>query len=130
MRIDFDVDLQGWRPAKGQRDKNGELIEDRIYNQKDIDRHLVLEKRTLQVAQKITEFLKASGVYQKTIVFCDDIDHAERMRQALVNLNPERVQESRKYVMRSPGMSRKAKPSWITSSIPKSATRSLPPPAS
>jgi len=103
VRIDFDVDLQGWRPAKGQRDKNGELIEDRIYNQKDIDRHLVLEKRTLQVAQKITEFLKASGVYQKTIVFCDDIDHAERMRQALVNLNPERVQESRKYVMRITG---------------------------
>jgi len=103
VRIDFDVDLQGWRPAKGQRDKNGELIEDRIYNQKDIDRHLVLEKRTLQVAQKITEFLKASGVYQKTIVFCDDIDHAERMRQALVNLNRERVKESRKYVMRITG---------------------------
>lgn len=109
VRIDFDVDLQGWRPAKGQRDKNGELIEDRIYNQKDIDRQLVLEKRTVQVAQKITEFLKASGVYQKTIVFCDDIDHAERMRQALVNLNPERVQESRKYVMRITGDDKEGK---------------------
>ena len=103
VRIDIDKDLQGWRPSKGQVDKNGELIEDRIYNQHDMDRTLVLEKRTELVAQKITEFLTATDPYAKTIVFCDDIDHAERMRQALVNLNPERVKENRKYIMRITG---------------------------
>jgi type I restriction enzyme R subunit len=103
VRIDLDKDLEGWRPAKGMVDKNGEVIEDRIYNLKDMDRQLVLEARTQVVAQKITAFLRASGPFQKTIVFCDDIDHAERMRQALVNLNPERVKENRKYVMRITG---------------------------
>ena len=103
VRIDFDRDLQGWRPPKGMLDKNGQPIEDRIYNLKDMDRQLVLEMRTQAVAAKITQFLKASDPYTKTIVFCDDIDHAERMRQALVNLNPERVKENRKYVMRITG---------------------------
>lgn len=103
VRIDIDKDLQGWRPNKGQTDKHGEVIEDRIYNQRDMDRTLVLEKRTELVAQKITEFLTATDTYAKTIVFCDDIDHAERMRKALVNLNPERVKENRKYIMRITG---------------------------
>ncbi|MBA4381173.1 MAG: restriction endonuclease [Sideroxydans sp.] len=103
VRIDIDKDVQGWRPSKGQTDKNGVLVEDRVYNQIDMDRTLVLEKRTELVAKKITEFLVATDPYAKTIVFCDDIDHAERMRQALVNLNPERVQENRKYVMRITG---------------------------
>ncbi|MDR9469436.1 MAG: type I restriction-modification enzyme R subunit C-terminal domain-containing protein [Marinospirillum sp.] len=103
VRIDLDRDLQGWRPSKGQTDRHGELIEDRIYNQKDFDRTLILEKRTEVVAQKITEFLEQTDPYQKAIVFCEDIDHAERMRQALVNLNPKRIQENRKYVMRITG---------------------------
>lgn len=103
VRIDIDKDVQGWRPSKGQTDKNGQLIEDRVYNQIDMDRTLVLEKRTELVARKITEFLVATDPYAKTIVFCDDIDHAERMRQALVNLNPERVKENRKYIMRITG---------------------------
>ena len=103
VRIDIDRDLQGWRPYKGQVDKKGQPIEDRVYNQSDMDRTLVLEKRTELVARKITEFLTATDPYAKTIVFCDDIDHAERMRQALVNLNPERVKENRKYVMRITG---------------------------
>ena len=103
VRIDFDKDLQGWRPPKGMLDKNGELIEDRIYNLKDMDRTLVIEARTQLVAQKVTDFIKATDPFQKTIIFCDDINHAERMRQALVNLNPERVAENRKYVMRITG---------------------------
>lgn len=103
VRIDFDRDLQGWRPPKGMKDKHGNEIEDRIYNLRDMDRGLVMELRTVAVAQKITEFLVASDPFQKTIVFCDDIDHAERMRQALVNLNPDRVRENRKYVMRITG---------------------------
>lgn len=103
VRIDLDRDLQGWRPTKGMLDKNGEPIEDRVFNLKDMDRHLVLEGRTQIVAEKVTAYLKATDPFQKTIIFCDDIDHAERMRQAIVNLNPERVSESRKYVMRITG---------------------------
>jgi type I restriction enzyme R subunit len=103
IRIDIDRDLQGWRPSTGQMDKSGQLIEDRIYNQIDMDRSLVLEKRTELVAKKITDFLVATDPYAKTIVFCDDIDHAERMRKALVNLNPERVLANRKYIMRITG---------------------------
>ncbi|MDO8953518.1 MAG: DEAD/DEAH box helicase family protein [Gammaproteobacteria bacterium] len=109
VRIDIDKDVQGWRPNKGQVDKKGQLIEDRIYNQIDMDRTLVLEKRTELVAKKITEFLVNTDPYAKTIVFCDDIDHAERMRQALVNLNPERVKENRKYVMRITGDEKEGK---------------------
>lgn len=109
VRIDFDKDLQGWRPPKGMLDKNGELIEDRIYNLKDMDRNLVIEARTQLVAQKVTDFLKATDPYQKTIVFCDDVDHADRMRQALTNLNPLRVAESRKYVMRITGDDKEGK---------------------
>lgn len=103
IRIDIDKDLQGWRPTVGQVDKKGRVIEDRIYNQADMDKSLVLEKRTQLVAEKITAFLTATDPYAKTIVFCDDIDHAERMRQALVNLHPDRVRASRKYVMRITG---------------------------
>lgn len=103
VRIDIDKDLQGWRPSAGQVDKKGQVIEDRIFNQADMDRTLVLEKRTELVAKKITEYLTHTDPYAKTIVFCDDIDHAERMRQALVNLNPERVKENRKYIMRITG---------------------------
>ncbi|MDP1603970.1 MAG: DEAD/DEAH box helicase family protein [Legionella sp.] len=109
VRIDIDKDVQGWRPNKGQTDKNGLVIEDRIYNQTDMDRTLVLEGRTNLVAKKITEFLTATDPYAKTIVFCDDVDHAERMRQALVNLNPERIKENRKYVMRITGDEREGK---------------------
>lgn len=109
VRIDIDKDVQGWRPSKGKTDKSGQLIEDRVYNQTDMDRTLVLEKRTELVAKKITEFLVATDPFAKTIVFCDDIDHAERMRQALVNLNPERVRESRKYVMRITGDEKEGK---------------------
>jgi type I restriction enzyme R subunit len=103
IRIDFDKDLQGWRPRAGQTDRHGQLIEDRIYNQSDFDRHLVLDERTRLVAWKITEYLEHTDPWAKTIVFCEDIDHAERMRQALVNLNPERVRENRRYIMRITG---------------------------
>ena len=109
VRIDLDKDLTGWRPEKGKVDKHGVEIEDRVYNQKDFDRNLVLEKRTEIVARKLTEFLAATGAYSKTIVFCEDIDHAERMRQALVNANPELCAKNRKYVMRITGDSDEGK---------------------
>ena len=109
IRIDIDKDLQGWRPEKGQKDKNGNVIEDRIYNLKDMDRNLILEKRTELVARKITDYMNRTDPYAKTIVFCDDIDHAERMRSALVNLNPEKVKENRKFVMRITGDDKEGK---------------------
>jgi type I restriction enzyme R subunit len=92
-----------------QKDQHGNEITDRIYNLKDMDKGLVLKSRTEIVAQKITEFLVNTDPYAKTIVFCDDIDHAERMRQALVNLNPERVKENRKFVMRITGDDKEGK---------------------
>jgi len=103
VRIDFDKDLTGWRPQEGKVDRYGHEIDDRIYNQKDFDKNLVLDKRTLLVAKKITEFLKATGRYDKTIVFCEDIEHAERMRQALVNANADLAGEDKRYVMRITG---------------------------
>jgi type I restriction enzyme, R subunit len=102
-RIDFDKDVEGWRPTAGQKDSHGNEIEDRIYNQKDMDRKLVLDQRTELVAKKVTEFLQATNPYLKTIVFCDDIDHAERMRQALVRANPTECTTDRRYVMRITG---------------------------
>jgi type I restriction enzyme R subunit len=103
VRIGLDKDLDGWRPEAGKMDKYGFEIEDREYNDRDMDRNLVLDKRTELVAAKITEFLKATNRYAKTIVFCDNIDHAERMRQALVNANPDLAGENSKYVMRITG---------------------------
>jgi type I restriction enzyme R subunit len=103
VRIDLDKDLAGWRPDKGMVDKLGNEIEDRIYNQKDFDKSLVLEKRTQLVAKKISDFLKQTNRFDKTIVFCDNIDHAERMRQALVNENADLVAQNHKYIMRITG---------------------------
>jgi type I restriction enzyme R subunit len=103
VRIDLDKDLTGWRPDKGMVDKNGNEIEDRIYNQRDFDKNLVLEKRTELVAKKISDFLKQTNRFDKTIVFCDNIDHAERMRQALANENADLVAQNYKYIMRITG---------------------------
>jgi type I restriction enzyme R subunit len=103
VRVDIDVDVQGWRPIKGQLDKYGEEIEDRIYNLKDFDRTLVIDERTMLVAQTITDYLKRTNPMDKTIVFCNDIDHADRMRHALVVLNPEQVLKNEKYVMKITG---------------------------
>ena len=109
VRIDIDKDLEGWRPTKGQLDKNGNEIEDRIYNQKDFDKNLVLEKRTELVAKKVTEFLKATNRYDKTIIFCTDVPHAERMRQHLVNQNADITTDNHKYVMRITGDNKEGK---------------------
>jgi type I restriction enzyme R subunit len=103
IRIDLDKDLAGWRPEKGKTDKYGFEIEDRIYNQKDFDRKLVLEWRTKIVARKVTEFLNSTDRFSKTIIFCENIDHAERMRREMANANADLVQENHKYVMQITG---------------------------
>ncbi|MFC1562340.1 EcoAI/FtnUII family type I restriction enzme subunit R [candidate division KSB1 bacterium] len=103
IKIDMDKDLTGWTPESGKTDKYGELIEEREYNQRDFDRSLVLEQRTKLVARKVTEFLKKTNRFDKTIIFCEDVDHADRMRHHLVNLNSDLVREDRRYVMRITG---------------------------
>ncbi|MFV0590895.1 MAG: EcoAI/FtnUII family type I restriction enzme subunit R [Draconibacterium sp.] len=103
VRIGLDKDLEGYRPEAGKIDVNGYLIEDREYNSNDFDRKIILDKRTLTIANKISEFLKKTNRFDKTIVFCVDIDHAERMRQALVNENADLVAKNPKYVMRITG---------------------------
>ena len=103
IRIGLDKDLDGWRPEIGKTDKYGQVIEDREYNELDYDRNLILEQRTTLVAGKISEFLKVTDRFHKTIVFCENIDHAERMRQALVNANPDLATANAKYVMRITG---------------------------
>lgn len=104
IKVHIDRDVEGYRPEKGQLDRDGEEIEDRIYNTKDFDRTLVLDDRTRLVASKVTQFLKESGDrYQKTIVFCVDQEHAARMRQALINENADLVAENPRYVMRITG---------------------------
>ena len=103
VRIDIDKDLEGWQPAPGELDKYHQLIDDKLYTQKDINRTLILENRDILVAKKITEFLKATNRFDKTIVFCEDIDHAERMRCALINENSDLVSQNRKYIMRITG---------------------------
>src|SRR3984885_2116494 len=104
IKVHIDRDVEGYRPEFGQLDRDGNEVEDRIYNAKDFDRHIVLDDRTVLTAKKITEFLKESGDrYQKTIVFCVDEEHAARMRQALVNENADLVAENARYVMRITG---------------------------
>lgn len=103
VRVNLNVDAEGWRPEQGKRDKDGNEIEDRIYNRKDFDRNIVIEERTQAVARKLTEFLKGFNRFAKTIVFCADIDHAERMRNALANLNADLVAENYKYIMQITG---------------------------
>lgn len=109
IRIGLDRDLEGYRPTKGQVDKYGNLVEDREYYLTDYDKTLILEQRTKLVAKKVTEFLKKTDRFAKTIVFCIDIDHAERMRQELVNENADLVAENPKYVMRITGDNQEGK---------------------
>ncbi len=93
----------GWRPVKGQRDINGQLIEDRIYNNTDYDYNIIIEDRIREVAQEITKYLKQTDRMQKTIVFCADEPHAERMRVALVNENSDMCKKNPDYVVRITG---------------------------
>lgn len=93
----------GWRPRKGQRDIYGNEIEDRIYTNSDYDYNIIIEDRIQQVAAEITRYLKSTDRMAKTIVFCATEDAAERMRQALVNLNSDMVKENPDYVVRITG---------------------------
>ncbi len=103
IRIDIDRDIEGWTPPPGMTDDLGNEIEQREYNQKDMDRILVLNRRTKLVAERVMKFLRATDPMSKTIIFCEDIDHAERMRVAIVNAAGDLARNNSKYVMRITG---------------------------
>jgi type I restriction enzyme R subunit len=99
IRVGINVDLEGWRPVNGKTDKSGKPVDDRVYNIKDYDRTLVIDERTKIVAKKVSEYLRKTNRFDKTIVFCVDIEHARRMRQALAVENVDLVLDNYKYVM-------------------------------
>ena len=103
IKVTLDIDAEGWRPPKGFKDKDGNIVEDRIYNVKDFDKNIIVEERRKLVAEKITEFLKGSDRYAKTIVFCVDIEHASGMRRELVNANADLVASNSRYIMQITG---------------------------
>lgn len=103
VKITLDIDTEGWRPPKGFKDKDGILVEDRIYNRSDFDKNIVVEERRKRVAEKITEFLKGNDRFAKTIAFCIDIEHAEGMRSVLVNENADLFKQNNKYIMQITG---------------------------
>ena len=103
IRVGINVDLEGWRPEFGKTDEKGVLVKDRIYNTKDFDRKLVIDERTALVAKRVSEFLKKTNRFDKTIIFCVDIEHSERMRHAISNENIDLVKKNYKYVMRITG---------------------------
>lgn len=103
VKVTLDIDADGWRPPKGFLDKNGNPVEDRIYNRTDFDKNIVVDERRQSVAKKITEFLKGYDRFAKTIVFCIDIEHAEGMRTELANANPDLFLQNNKYIMQITG---------------------------
>jgi type I restriction enzyme R subunit len=109
VKVTLDIDAEGWRPPVGFKDKDGQPVEDRIYNRTDFDKHLIVEERRHLVAQKITEFLKGGDRFSKTIVFCVDIEHAEAMRRELANANADLVATNSKYVMQITGDNKEGK---------------------
>lgn len=109
IRINIDRDSEGWRPYKGQIDLNGQEIEDRVYTGTDFDKTLIIDERTKEVAKRITRWLKENGRYSKTIVFCVDVGHAERMRQALINENSDIMKVNPNYIMRITGDNKEGK---------------------
>ena len=103
LRFGIDKDLEGYIPEEGKVDVNGQVIKQRVYTSKDFDRKLIIDKRTETVAKRITEYLKQTDRFSKTIVFCVDEEHALRMREALINENRDLVAQNDKYIMRITG---------------------------
>ncbi|NOZ91498.1 MAG: DEAD/DEAH box helicase family protein [Epsilonproteobacteria bacterium] len=109
IKVGLDIDLEGWRPEKGKLDIHGYEIEDRQYNRKDFDKNLVIQERSETVAKKVTQYLKKHNRFDKTIVFCIDIEHAQRMRMALANENSDIMAQNSRYVMQITGDNKEGK---------------------
>ena len=105
IRVNLDIDLEGWTPDAGETDDYGQLIEERDYNLRDFDRAIKFPQRTQAVADYVSEFLHDGDPMRKTIIFCENIAHAEAMRQALMNVPANRpfVERDRRYIMRITG---------------------------
>lgn len=112
IRVGLNTDLEGWRPYEGQKDIEGNEIENREYNVKDFDRNIVIKERDIEIAKIIIEYIEKNDRFAKTIVFCEDIEHAERMRKALIDEHNEYCQkynknnliaEDSRYIMRITG---------------------------
>lgn len=100
IKVGLDKDLEGYRPEKGKLDEDGYEVEDKEYTVHDFDRKIVIDERTKVVAKRITEYLKATDRYARTIVFCVDTEHALRMRDALANENSDMMKVNPSYVVR------------------------------
>ena len=99
-RIVSTVDAAGWRPTPGEFDRYGREIPDTLYGTPDFDRLIVMKARTDAIARNLTEFLKKTDRFAKTIVFCADQEHAEEMRKALNNCNTDLTKLYHDYVAR------------------------------
>jgi len=99
-RVIPSVDATGWRPDKGQIDRFGREIPDGVYGTKDFERIVSILSRTECVAKNLTEYLKRTNRFDKTIVFCVDMEHAEDMRLALHNLNTDLTKRYPHYIAR------------------------------
>lgn len=109
IRPKLNVDVYGYRTEEGTKDDRGELLPNRVFEKQDFDSEIVIKERCEQVAKKITQFLKETDRYSKTIVFCVDIEHAENMRRALVNENADIVKDHPTYVMKITGDDKEGK---------------------
>lgn len=99
-RVITTVDAAGWRPSKDELDRYGREVPDDEYQTKDFERVVALRARTRAMARHLTDFLKGTDRFAKTLVFCVDQEHAAEMRQELVNLNSDLVKQYPDYVCR------------------------------
>jgi type I restriction enzyme R subunit len=99
-RVITEWDAAGWRPSKDDMDRYGRPIPDDEYQTKDFEHVVALRARTETIARHLTDFLKKTDRFAKTIVFCVDQEHAHDMRQALSNLNHDLVVQHPDYVCR------------------------------
>jgi type I restriction enzyme, R subunit len=99
-RVVTSVDAAGWRPSKGELDRFGREVPDEDYHTKDFEKIVALRSRTEAIARHLSDFLKGTDRFAKTIVFCVDQEHADDMRRALNNLNADLAQKYPDYVCR------------------------------
>jgi type I restriction enzyme R subunit len=95
-----DIDAVGWQPDPGLLDRFGREVPDGLYETRDFERVVSLLGRTEAVAQHLTDYLKETGRYAKTIVFCVDQEHALDMRKALINCNTDITRKHPNHVAR------------------------------
>lgn len=109
IKSNLSIDIEGYRPQSGELDARGNLIPDKEYTTRDFDKTIIIDARTQAVAKRVSDYLKETDRYSKTIIFCVDIEHAERMRRALINENMDLIKKDPRYVMRITGDDKEGK---------------------